>query len=148
MNVIYVGLQPRHKERLYGTGVIFAGRGDVQEIEDEATARKMITRHPDQYADAEKHGPIDDGEGGEERATGDGDQGGEGGAGFAGAAIPQIEIDGEYKPVDKCTVPQLIDFAADAFGETLNKQDGKPAIVAKVIELMTAANDQQESEGQ
>lgn len=51
MKIQYVGAQPRHRERLYKTGAVFNGPGDVQEIADEAVARKMLARHPDQYAE-------------------------------------------------------------------------------------------------
>lgn len=141
MKVMYVGLQPRHKERLYGTGVIFAGRGDVQEIEDEAIARKMLSRHPDQYADAEAYGRLNDDAGdakddSEAGTWGAGGTAGDGESATDASKIPEILQDGEYVPADKLTKDQLEIFAKANFNVDLDKRKSKPDLVEEVAALI------------
>jgi hypothetical protein len=49
MKIMYIGRQPRHRDRLFGTGTQWNGPGDVQEVED-AAATKMLNQHPTVYA--------------------------------------------------------------------------------------------------
>lgn len=49
MKVAYIGLAPRHRERLYGTGVTFHFPGDIQEVPDDV-GEKLVTRHPDVFS--------------------------------------------------------------------------------------------------
>lgn len=49
MRVMYIGRQPRHKDRLFGTGTRWTGPGDIQEVDDGA-AEKMVNQHPTVYA--------------------------------------------------------------------------------------------------
>ena len=44
-----VGRKPFNVDRLYHTGVIWHGNGDVQPIADPALARRMAANHPDVY---------------------------------------------------------------------------------------------------
>ena len=45
----YLGRQPRHADRLYGTGLMWHGHGDIQLITDRYKARRMAQNHPDVY---------------------------------------------------------------------------------------------------
>ena len=50
MAIRFLGRQPRHADRLYGTGLVWYGHGDVQLITDRDKARRMAQNHPDVYA--------------------------------------------------------------------------------------------------
>ena len=45
----YVGRSSMHKDRLYGTGLIWHGHGDIQLIADQGKAQRMAQNHPDVY---------------------------------------------------------------------------------------------------
>ena len=45
----YVGRKPFNVDRLYHTGVIWHGYGDVEPIADPDVARRMAANHPDAY---------------------------------------------------------------------------------------------------
>ena len=49
MRIQYIGKQPRHTDRLFGTFVRWSGPGDVQEVPDEE-AVQMVAEHPTVYA--------------------------------------------------------------------------------------------------
>lgn len=51
MKIEYIGRQNRHRERLYGTKAVFNGKGAIVEVDDKI-GLKMVTKHPDQYAEA------------------------------------------------------------------------------------------------
>lgn len=121
MKIQYVGRQRTHRERLYGTGAVFAGRGDVQEIEDEKIARKMLSRHPDQYAEVETE--VD------AQKTGGGDE----------TTAPQINIDGTLTPIAKATKDQLEAFAREQFDVELDKRKTKDDLIAEILALIADA---------
>ncbi|MDF0750283.1 hypothetical protein NLU14_08575 [Marinobacter sp. 71-i] len=125
MKIQYVGRQRTHRERLYGTGVVFAGRGDVQEIEDEKLARKMLSRHPDQYAEVEAEPSAD--------AQKTGDPGGD------NTPAPQINIDGTLTPIAKATKDQLEAFAREQFDVELDKRNTKDDLIAEILALIADA---------
>lgn len=51
----YVGKKPSRADTLAGTGIVWNGPGDVQEVPDEAVPRLLM--HPDVWAVAEKAAP-------------------------------------------------------------------------------------------
>lgn len=132
MKIQYVGRQRTHRERLYGTGAVFAGRGDVQEIEDEAIARKMLSRHPDQYAEA--------------KADADANQAPD--PGGDSNPVPQISIDGKLTPIAKATKDQLEAFAREQFDVELDKRKTKDDLIAEILALIADAEAKADADAQ
>lgn len=138
MQVKYVGRQTRHRERLYGTGLIFAGRGDVQEVEDETVARKMIARHPDQYAEAGTTGEP----GAQVNGTATDNTGGD----SSDDKGHEILIGDAYKPVKDATKNELEAYAKRVFEVDLDKRKKVGELADEVIALIDKAKAAQQGQ--
>lgn len=161
MKIQYVGAQPRHRERLYKTGAVFNGPGDVQEIADEAAARKMLAKHPDQYAEFQEgiagrvDGKSQKHETPEELLTPVGGLSlvktetqdskqppleGEGGEAKTDAVgqndIDAIIINGEPIKLEDASRDYLSDVAQKYYGVNLGARTGKADMVAAVAKLI------------
>lgn len=133
VKIKYVGLQSPHRERLYGTKTLFEGPGDVKEFE-EKIGQKMLSNHPDQYADAADETAPDNPAG-----SGDPGQGG----GSTETPEREILVDGEYKKLSACTKDQLEVFAKENFGVDLDKRKKVADLAAEVVELIAKAEQAQ-----
>lgn len=127
MKVKYIGREPTHRDRLYGSGVFWSGPGDVQEVEEEI-AERMLKRHPDQYALVS--GATDAGqkqaqepEGGEEDGGGEEDL--------------MVEVRGEFYPLRKLSRDVLAEYAEQRHGVKLDKRRSAQSLAAEIRRLET-----------
>lgn len=123
MKIQYTGRQKPHRERLYGTGVVFAGPGDTQDIEDEAVAQKMLSRHPDQYGPAAKASPPPTASAVSEKGTPPTE-------GF-------IVLDGEQVALEDLSKDVLIETAKKHYDVEIPVRTGKPEIVGQLTKLIS-----------
>ena len=127
MKVKYIGREPTHRDRLYGSGVFWSGPGDVQEVEEEI-AERMLKRHPDQYAlisgatDA-GHKPAQEPEGGEEDGGGEEDL--------------MVEVRGEFYPLRKLSRDVLAEYAEQRHGVKLDKRRSAQSLAEEIRRLET-----------
>ena len=49
MDIRYIGTKAYQADRLFGTGLIWNGKDDVQTVDDESVARRMVSACPDVY---------------------------------------------------------------------------------------------------
>ncbi|MCG5526847.1 MULTISPECIES: hypothetical protein [Halorhodospira] len=130
MKVKYIGREPTHRDRLYGSGVFWSGPGDVQEVEEEIAAR-MLKRHPDQYALVS--GATDTGQ----KQAQEGEQPESGEEDGEGAEDLVIEIRGEFYPVRKLSRDVLAEYAEQRHGVKLDKRRSAQSLAAEIRRLET-----------
>ncbi|MCG5533108.1 hypothetical protein LRF89_06590 [Halorhodospira sp. 9621] len=127
MKVKYIGREPTHRDRLYGSGVFWSGPGDVQEVEEEI-AERMLKRHPDQYAlisgvtDAGQK-PAQEPESGEEDGGGEEDL--------------MVEVRGEFYPLRKLSRDVLAEYAEQRHGVKLDKRRSAQSLAEEIRRLET-----------
>lgn len=142
MKIEYVGRQSPHRERLYKTGVTFAGPGDVKEVEDKV-GKLMVDRHPDQYAAADPNAqpkvaqnpaPAPTAEQVADKGQPEGDSSGEGETDKLPEGV--ITLGGETKPIKDIGREVLIDIAKRFYNESIptnTRKDGVVEIVTKLV---------------
>lgn len=129
MHIEYVGRQKPHRERLYGTKTVFAGPGDVQEMDDDI-GRKMINKHPDQYAEAGQEpvaAPAPTGQ--DPNAAGDQPP-------VSDVEPGQIVINGETLNIKDVSSDVLIEIAKKAYDKKIPVRTAKPEVVEIVTGLV------------
>ncbi len=127
MKIEYVGRQKPHRERLYGSKILFAGPGDVQEVDDEI-GRKMVNKHPDQYAEAGRE-PGAAVSGKPEVST-------EKTEAPTNTEAGQIVINGEAVAVKDVSKDVLIEIAKKSYERDIPVRTGKPEVVEIVTGLI------------
>lgn len=138
MKVQYIGKNSKHRDRLYGTGTRWNGRGDVQEIDDDVAA-VMISKHPDVYAlasegslaDANREPPPENNanpaDTGDQKPT---------------IETAQVKIDGEFYPLSKLKKAALDAYAKEHFGVDLDQRLKQADLAQQVLELLESTPDE------
>lgn len=102
-----------HPDLIYGTGLVWA-RGEVHDVKDTATARKMVREHPQVYA-------FDDTEPG----PGDGDSG--------DGALTDADVDAVPGSLESKSIDELREYA-QIIGLPLDGRWGRGRVIAEIRE--------------
>lgn len=129
MNIEYVGRQQPHRERLYGSKILFAGPGDVQAVDDEI-GRKMVNKHPDQYAEVAREPGVAGGGHPQAASKAEPQPKQESGPTEPGTIL----INGESHEIKGVSKDVLIDIAKKHYETDIPVRTGKP----EVVETLTA----------
>lgn len=131
MKIMYIGRQPVHRDRLFGTHIRWNGPGDVQEVEPDEVAAKMLNQHPDVYTAApdSKSAPAE----AVPRPT---EPEIVPPCGPEDIDEPAIDVDGHVVPLRLANKVQLEAYAKERFGVSLDRRRTQQALAEEVLRLI------------